>query len=103
MVPGTSPAGVDKVIVPTIDLDVSFASVARPPSAARYFSLTSSAVWAEARRAQPRMIAAAKSCLGAIFICVVSYGRNRGRPRHRWLISAPSSHDSATTESALYG
>src|SRR5262245_51528018 len=49
MVPVTSPAGVVSAIVPAMVLDLIFASASRPPSAARCFSITSSAVcaWAD--------------------------------------------------------
>ena len=46
--PDTSPACVETETVPVDRRDVSLASAARPPSAARCFSMTSSAVCANA-------------------------------------------------------
>src|SRR6185503_21354415 len=48
IVPVTSPAGVDRAMVPDIVLEVILPSASRPPSAVRCFSITSSAVWAKA-------------------------------------------------------
>src|SRR5882757_5811698 len=52
--PETSPPGVDNVIVPAADWDVTLPNAARPPSAVTLLSITSSAVWARPACAQMR-------------------------------------------------
>src|SRR5215208_1666134 len=58
MVPLTSPPGVETVMVPLIEREVTLPSAARPPTAVRYFSTISSAVCASATLAQIRTAAA---------------------------------------------
>src|SRR6516225_813562 len=58
-----SPAGVDNVIVPTIDRDFSFSSAARPPIAVTHLLTTSSAVCAPATWEQPSITKPAASNL----------------------------------------
>src|SRR5689334_5333719 len=52
IVPEISPAGVDTIIVPAVDREVSFPRAAVPPRAVRVLSTISSAVWAEAMVAE---------------------------------------------------
>src|SRR5262249_35273359 len=66
--PETVPLGNDRVIVPVVDLEVTFARAARPPSAARCFSTTSSADCAPAIRPHVRRSAAARNRVVTAFI-----------------------------------
>src|SRR5713101_3043844 len=68
IVPVTSPAGVDNVIEPVADRDLSLACAARPPTAAMYRSMTCSAVCADAPRTPARITAATSTRLDIALI-----------------------------------
>ena len=63
IVPLRSPPGVDTIMLPVVERDVSLPSAARPPTAARLFSTISSAVCAPAAPAQLRTTTASISLL----------------------------------------